>query len=328
VRNKVKISSSSLSAFVIGEVKSIAVDFSLDKDTYNPGDMIKIRGLAKDEDRSSVSNATIDVYANSQYYKVKTDENGIFGIEVPSPDYEGSFELSLKATKYPYGGFSRTKTFRVDKSKGMLIDFPDTLKIGIGANLTQTLSLVNTGQADIGNIAIYLDGLQKDYYVLPQNTSLKSGERKNLQLDFLIPYYAQSGISSVTLKIVSSDITQEKVFGLNVVGTEEANKTTSPTTGLVSAFAVPKISYMDIVYITALSLSCFSFAIMLKKMRIVKGDKEVVRSSLTDAKNFVNSGNTAQRSGNEKYDKVILTEFPNFEKFSKNLKGANDGKGN
>jgi hypothetical protein len=67
---------------------------------------------------------------------------------------------------------------------------------------------------------------------------------------------------------------------------------------------------------------------MLKKFNIKRNDRSKIRSHLSDAKNFL-STREIKKSPEEKYDKVILTEFPNLLRFSKKLiKDDDDGKGN
>jgi hypothetical protein len=317
VRNKAKINSTSLSAFVVGEVKNIVVEFSTDRDVYNIGDSINVKGLTKDEDRNSVSNASIQVYLRglNQLYTAKADSNGIFSLDIPAPTYEGTYELDIKATSYPYGDFLGNKSIIVTKSKDVMIEFPDTIKMNRGENLTQNISIANTGQADV-SLGFFLDGLQDGYYVLPGNTSLKAGERKTLSIDLLIPFFAQTGVSSATLKVQGSGISQEKVFGLSIVETQESNQT-SPT-GYAGSLSMPIISFNEATYIVIFALACFSASIALKKMRIAGNDNGKIRSNLFDAKKQL-SGRGEPAKSDDKYDKVILTEFPNFMRFSKKL---------
>jgi len=326
-RNKARLNSSTsgplYSAFIIGETKNINVDFSLDKNAYNPGDNIKIRGLVKDEDGNSVVNATIEIKVkNTQISStVITDENGIFSLEIPTPQDEGNYDLTLKATSNPYGGFDGDKKFAVTKSKSIFIDFPDTVRIAIGENLTERLNIVNNGQADVNNLKIYLDGVPEGYYNFSENTDLKAGEKKSFDVNFSIPYYAVKGISSATIKIDGNNISQEKVFGLNIVERNESSNQTLPTTGLASGFTLPEINYLDVAFIILFAAVCFSAAIILKKRKIVKSERSKITGFLFDVRNFIGKDEVRHQEKNDKsiYDKLILTEFPNFLNFSKKL---------
>jgi len=337
IRNKARLNSSVsgplYSAFIIGETKNINVDFSLDKNAYNPGDNIKIRGLVKDEDGNSVVNTTVEIkIKNTQISsKVITDENGIFSLEIPTPQDEGNYDLTLKATSNPYGGFGGDKKFAVTKSKSIFIDFPDTVRIAIGENLTERLNIVNNGQADINNLKIYLDGVPEGYYNFSENTDLKVGEKKSFDVSFSIPYYAVKGISSATIKIDGSNISQEKVFGLNIVERNESSNQTLPTTGLASGFTLPEINYLDVAFIILFAAVCFSSAIILKKRKIVKSDRRKITEFLFDVRNFIGNNEIRHQEKNDRsiYDKLILTEFPNFLNFSKKLnRSGENGKDN
>lgn len=329
VRNKARISSTSLSAFVIGEIKSLNVDFNLDKNSYNIDDVIKVKGIVKDEDRASVSNATVDVYIkNTQISsKTTTDENGIFSLEVQTPKNEGSYELVLKAKKQPYNSFEKSKIFEITKSKSILIDFPDTIKIAKDENYTQAFSLVNNGQADINNLKIYFEGIPESYYNFSENISLKSQERKTFDLKFSIPFYADAEISSATIKIEGNNVSQEKVFGLNILEKNQTKNETLPTTGLAIGFTLPKIDYLDIIYIVLFAVVCFSLAIVLKKIKIKKNGRENTRLLLFNVKNIIKQ-DEKETKNQDNYDKVILTEFPNFMKFSNKLFKSNIGDDN
>ncbi len=326
VRNKARINSTTLSAFVIGEIKGISVDFSLDKEIYGLNDKILVRGIAKDEDRNSVSNASIEAYIKNIgiNYRATADENGIFSLEIQTPKDEGKYELVLKVKKNPYKEFNGNKNFEVIKSKSILIDFPDTIKIAKGENFTQKLSLVNNGQADINNLKIYLEGVPKGYYNFSENTSLKPEEEKTFYIKFYIPPYAEKGISSATIKVEGGGMIQEKIFGLNIFDKNETNKTiTSPTTGLATGFSLPEVSYSDVILIVLFAVVCFSAAIVLKKRKINRKSKENIKNVLFDIRNFIkieDSNDVEKRvKGSDPYDKLILTEFPNFFKLSKKL---------
>lgn len=320
IRNRVKVTSSTLSAFVIGETKEIDADFSLDKATYYLGDNIKLTGIVKDIDGDSVSNASVNAYIKTprKDYNVVTDSNGVFSLEFLAPKEEGRYTLVVKASKYPYNDFKEEIDFEVAKSKSIFIDFPETLKIVRGGNLSQEFSLLNNGQADVENINISLEGLPENYYnIVSNNIDLRTGESKTLYIDFSVPVYAETGISSVTIKIENGNVTEEKVFGLNIY--ETGTNETSPT-GLATGFTLPQISYMQIIYIVVFAAVCFSTAIILKKRKV--SNRKVVKSDnfLSDIERYIKNPQTQQIKQNDgSYDKLIITEFPNVMKLSKEL---------
>ncbi len=333
VRNKIKIESVSLSAFVVGEIKSLNVDFSLDKEKYYLDDKITITGIVKDEDRKTVSNASIELYIeNTQMSsKITTDENGIFSIETPAPENEGNYYLTLKAKKSPYKEFSGEKSFEVIKSKSVFIDFPDTIRIARGGNFTQEFSLTNNGQADLFDVKISLEGVPENYYnIISDKIDLKSEEKKTLHIDLFIPIYAETGVSSATLKIEDGNVTEEKVFGLNIFEKSKENETTTAPTGLVTGFVFPEINYLDLIYIALFAVICFSIAIILKKIKIKRSKRDGIKNFLFDIKNFIEKKEPQiQKIKTQKnvgfYDRIIVTEFPNFLKFSEKMKKIKGG---
>jgi hypothetical protein len=324
IRNRVKVTSSTLSAFVIGETKEIDVDFNLDKETYYLGDEIKLTGIVKDIDGESVSNASVNAYIKTSRkdYNVVSDDNGVFSIEFPVPDKEGKYTLVVKASKYPYNDFKAEEDFEVVKSRSIFIDFPETVKITRGANLSQEFSLLNNGQADIENIKISLEGLPESYYnIVSNNIDLISDEEKTLYIDFSVPVYAETGISSVTLKVENGNVSEEKVFGFNIF--EVNGNDSSPTTGLATGFTLPRISFIEMIYIGVFAVVCFSLAIILKKRKVKKKRTGKGENFLSEVEKYIKKGSLEVREiksqSSDSYDKLIITEFPNVLKFSKEL---------
>jgi len=324
IRNKVRLLSSTLSAFVIGETKSLDADFSLDKEMYNLGDKIKLTGIVKDEDGDNVGNASINAYIKNTKinYNLIADDNGVFSIEFTSPENEGEYTIVLKAKNPPYNDFKGENKFKIAKSKSVFIDFPDTIKIARGENFTQEFSLLNNGQAKIDNIKISLEGIPEIYYKIVDNEmDLETDEKKTLYIDFFIPVYAEAGISSATLKVENNGITEEKVFGFNIF--EKAENETSPTTGFATGFTLPQINYLDLVYIVMFAAFCFFVAIILKKRKIGKDNGSDVKIFLFDVGSYLKNRKheiEKNKSQNERfYDKLIITEFPNVMRLSRDL---------
>lgn len=321
VRNKAKITSSTLAAFAVGEIKSIVSDFNTDKGAYSLNDMMKVSGITKDEDRMIVDNATVEAYVSGMLtvFRTATDSNGVFALTIPTPTEEGAYTLSLRIKKSPYEDFYSTKTFTVSKSKSLFIDFPDTVSIEKGTNMSQPFTISNTGQADMKSLNLSIDGISDEYYSIDSSASLLSGEKKDMQIVFHVPVYAQDGISSATLRLEGNNVTQEKIFGLNVRSKQELQENATPTTptGMFTNVTLPYVSYTEMLYIALFAIASFSTVVILKKMRL-KSDRSDVTKTLSNVKGAISGGNTL-RNGQDRYDKVILTEFPNFMKFSKNL---------
>ncbi|MFH0929012.1 MAG: carboxypeptidase-like regulatory domain-containing protein [Candidatus Aenigmatarchaeota archaeon] len=326
IRNKAKVNSSSLSAFVIGEVKDINVIFSLDKEEYNLDEKIKVSGIVKDADGKSVSNASLRVYIKNTLESLDTiaDNNGVFSLELDVPENEGEYLIVVEAEKEPYNDFKGEKSFDVVKSRSLFIDFPETVRIERGKNFSQEFTILNNGQINIDNIMLTLEGLPSEYYnIRPETIGLDVDESRTIYIDFSVPVYAETGISSVSLKAENEELSEEIVFGFNVF--EEDDQVSVPTTGLATGFAIPQISYMELVYVGVFAVVCFSAAILLKKR--TAGDKRSnIRSFLFGVRKYMSfDDRTSVVKKDGSYDKLIITEFPNVLKFSNNLTQTEKG---
>ena len=180
--------------------------------------------------------------------------------------------------------------------------------------------MLNDGQADLEGIEITLEGIPENYYsVSSDRIDLISGERKTMSINFSIPIYADIGVTSVTLKVGNSDFEEEKVFGLNILNKSSAEA--SPTTGLATGFSIPLISYNDLIFVAIFAAACFSVAIILKKVKVSGEKTENDNSFLSDVENYIKKDDLrAKVNESGSYDKLIITEFPNVMKFSKELK--------
>ena len=310
VRNLVEISSSSLSAFAIGTIKSLKVDFSLDKEKYNLEDLITVRGILKDSVGKTVNNATIEVtIKNTDIVSGDiSDSNGIFSISFLAPEDEGNYTLTLDAKKYPYVSLSNKKDFEVIKSRSVYINFPDTVRIECGKNFTQQFSLINTGQDDLQDLTLSLEGLPEGYYGLVSYLDeIKTDEEKGFYINFFVPSDAETGILSTTLKVTGENFYQEKVFGFNVVEKEEQEVTETPT-GFSIGLEFPELT-LDIIYVILLGAIGIVTILILKK-RVGK-KRYVTKNFLFDVKNRLKDndiGKTVKEAIN--YDELISSEFP------------------
>ena len=171
----------------------------------------------------------------------------------------------------------------------------------------------------MNGLIISVEGIPENYYrTTPIDIDLEPDEKKYIRIDFSIPVYAETGISSATLRVEGGNISEEKVFGLNIF---EENAAKPSPTGLITGFVLPEISYLEIVYIILFALLCFSIAIILKK-RKTGGKRDDIRGFLFGIGKYLNYEMHENRNkGNYySYDRLIITEFPNVLKFSKELK--------
>ncbi|MEM5778332.1 MAG: hypothetical protein QXK49_01755 [Candidatus Aenigmatarchaeota archaeon] len=306
VRNIVKVNLNSLSAFVIGERKPIIVNFNLDSEKYYIGSTIKIRGLVKDQDGSAVANASIKAKIKNINKSIETfsDNNGVFTFELKAPEEEGEYILELSATKSPYISFSGSKSFDVVKSRSITIVAPETIRIKQGQKLTQEISLINTGQADLINLNVSLSGIPSNYYNVTNFIErLKANEENKIYIYFSIPEDAEKKTYSLVFSIFNNEIKQEKIIGFTVI---DKNETTTTTPS--GKFIMPKIDF-DMLYLIAFAIICFSIAIILKKLKLKRLKRNEITSFLFDVKGYLKRTNLTKIK--DDYENLILSEFPN-----------------
>jgi len=320
VRNIVKVNLYSLSAFIIGERKEINVNFNLDNEKYYTDGLIKVRGLVKDSDGETVANASVKTHIKNtpNSFYVFSDNNGVFSFELKAPEEEGSYELVVDAEKYPYISFSGSKSFNVTKNRALNIVFPDTVKLKQGQNITQEISLVNVGQADLTNLNISLSGIPNNYYTLKTFIEkLKENEENKIYIQFSIPNDAEKRIYSVTLTVSNNDLRQEKVFGFTIIGNETTVENATAPSG---RFILPTFD-SNLTYIVIFAIFCFSAAIIIKKIKIKRSKRDDVKDFLFDVKDHFRKRKIEvfERKIVTDYKDLISSEFPNAkDKYGKN----------
>ena len=298
VRNLVSVTTSSLSAYALGTLKQLSVDFSLNKESFYLKDLIRIKGVVLDENRNAVSNATVSISlkGTSINATTTTDSNGIFQAEFIGPEAEGLHTLLLKAEKYPYISFNTSKELKFERSQEFSIVFPDTVRAAAGENLTQELDLINTGQSDLYGLQIFITGVPTSYYRIENALEdLKVGETKKIKIYFSIPSDANQTTLSASLTVFNDQVKKEKTFGFTVLA---SNKTVSQPTGITGRVVLPEIDW-NVVFIILFALASFSLAFILKRRKVSRG-REEVRSLLFDLKNRLKSMSFVE----QKFDQI------------------------
>lgn len=327
VRNLVKVNLSSLSAFIVGERKTINANYNLDSQNYYIESPVKVRGILKDEEGDAVVNATVKAYVKNTGIKIETtsDNNGVFSFDFKAPKEEGNYTLVLSAEKTPYISFSDNKNFNALKSIAMEIVIPDTIKLKQGQNFTQEISIVNTGQADFLNLNISLNGIPSNYYNMTNYIErINENEENKVYIYFSIPEDAEKKTYSVTLAVFNNEIRQEKIFGFTIAGKNETIiQTTSPTGRFILPIALPELD-SNMIYIIIFAIICFSAAIILKKIKIRKAKRDDVKDFLFDVKDYFRKRKSELLTNFRDYSdykKLISSEFPNA---LKNIRDEHD----
>ena len=97
-----------------------------------------------------------------------------------------------------------------------------------------------------------------------------------------------------------------------------------------AGLTIPDITINEVFYVIIFLLFCIIAAIIIRKK--VSGKKRSdIYKYLFDVKLFMEKDDVEKEDKTKRYDKLILTEFPNFLKFRKKLineKVVDDGKDN
>ncbi|MEM5879636.1 MAG: carboxypeptidase-like regulatory domain-containing protein, partial [Candidatus Aenigmatarchaeota archaeon] len=225
IRNVIYVNTTSLSAYAIGSLRKLSINFNLNKEIFYLKDLVRLRGMVVDEQKTPVENASVSIQIKNTSIKQKvfSDSNGLFTIEFLSPEQEGNYSLILTAEKHPYISFNSTLTLQVLKSKEISIVFPDTVRINQGENFSQEFSVVNIGQAELYNLKISLEGIPSEHYILQDEIErLDVNEEKKLKIEFSIPANASAGTLSCKIKVFNEEVSKEKIFGFTII---EKNQT-------------------------------------------------------------------------------------------------------
>jgi len=287
VRNTITVDDINLSAYGIGTLKGLSIEFNINKQKFYVKDSIKLRGIVFDKYKNTVDNASVRAYIEDTniYTAIYSDRNGAFLIEFLSPEQEGNYTLHLSAEKYPYIEFNSSISIEVAKSRDILITLPDTIRVKQGGSLDQELTLANTGQADLDDLNISLTGIPKEYYDLVTFIEkLEVGKEKNILISFSIPENATLSTYSATFKVFNTEVSEEKIFGFTVLETNQTEPSKPSSTGV---FTLPKLvlpegstlsAYILVIVFASVS---FTLAILLKKRK--KGSIEIneARANMT-----------------------------------------------
>lgn len=289
IRNIVTIEASSLSAYAIGTKKSLYLDFSSEKDVFSIKELIRIRGITRDEDGNFVPNVLVNASVDGIKASTFSDDNGVFNLEFFAPDQEGVYNLLLTVKKTPYLSFNKTWSFKVIKSRSITLVTPDTIRIKKGGNLTLTFSIVNTGQTDLLNLSLFLIGLPKTYFNLQDKIDeLKINQEKKVPVNFKIPIDASESTLSLIFKVNSTEVSKEEVIGFTIISENVTlpTTTTPPFTFPTGAVTLPTlpISFSEISYALIFGVISISTAYFLRMRKAGIKERKHIKNLLSDIK--------------------------------------------
>jgi len=268
VNSRVSLTLNTLSAIILGREVSLRVSCSLNKKAFYVNESAFISCLVEDEDGNVIENATVTLNFPTETKFGKTDKNGIVTLEYSIPK-EGSFNVTVYAEKVPYSKARGYISFSAERKKEIFISFPDLIKPEIGSNFSLEFSIVNTGQSDLNDIKIYLDGMPFDYILSKSHiTKLLPGERTHILLTIYIPENSTIATYSPRIKLISKEIEYTKNFGMTLIKLEKPQ----PHSGFVVKMPTLKIDSIYI-YLTLFAVFSFSLAYILKRLKKERNKK-------------------------------------------------------
>jgi len=293
VGNIVTLETSSPSTYVIGIKKYLYLDFSSDKSIFNMKELIKLRGVVRDESGNFVQDALLSAKTNSVDIdsSAHSDSNGVFVLEFFTPEEEGFYTLLVKTEKTPYLSYNKTWSFQVVKNRKISLVLPDTIRIKKGENQNLQFSVVNTGQSDIYNLSLSLTGLPQDYFSMQDKIDeLNVNQEVKVPVNFKIPENASETTISITLKVISSEVSVEQIIGFtifseNVTTTATKDKKIFPTFEFPTAKIVLPAWSPDINYAIIFFVGCVLITYIWKKNKTWKiKERKNIKNILLDIK--------------------------------------------
>ena len=279
IKNLVTLETSSLSAYVVGERKSLNLQLTLEKEVYAPGELVKLRGVVRDEEKKLVSNALIYVSLPGVNKTTYSDSAGIFSVEFLAPSIEGVYQILVEAKKNTYLASNATLTFRVVKRRELSLVLPDVIKIPQGDERVVDFSLINTGQVDLSNVSISISGIPEEYFEIPEQISMiRVGEEFKVPVRFRIPPNATPTTLSLTFSARYDGIEKKQTIGFTVLSsnftsisqTQEEPAFQFPSISLPTASLVLPLSASELTYVLIFGFLLIFSAYLLKKLKVRK----------------------------------------------------------
>ncbi|MBN2102348.1 MAG: hypothetical protein JW716_05760 [Candidatus Aenigmarchaeota archaeon] len=228
--NVIMFNTTQPSAFIIGERKELEV--TLDSDigygTYITGENVIIKGQVTDSSGNAIEAADVEIsiVGMEENYNnvVKTIISGNFKSQIEMPTDKGIYNLSVKASRYPFKEVIKYFTIETEiKEEISFINVPDGQKLYVGEPLDIKFSLLNSGQTVLKNIKLYVAGLATEWYqLLPVSINeLEPGAIKDVELKLLVSKsycdkYECKNYYPVTLQAKSDQIDEEALMTLTL----------------------------------------------------------------------------------------------------------------
>ncbi|MCJ7478710.1 MAG: carboxypeptidase-like regulatory domain-containing protein [Candidatus Nanohaloarchaeota archaeon QJJ-7] len=224
-------------AYAIGVRENLDVRYSVGEEVYDPDDTVQVQGTVRDEDENSVFNASVSlIRSGSVVDQMRTDDQGIFNLSVPSPDTEGSHSLTLEASKEPYSRGDVSFDIEVERPSSISITAPDKVSANAGEERNISMYVSNTGFTTIRDFEVIEDDVPfiKD---LEYDTSpIEMNQSREVLLELEISPNVSEDTYTAEPVFVHDGNRKSYAFGITVDPVE--NSTVSPT-GMVASRGDP-----------------------------------------------------------------------------------------
>ena len=254
------------------------------------GQKITITGLSQDTLKNTIPSAIITATISGSTIKDSTvsTSQGIFSLDLENPKKEGNYTLIINVSKKPYLSSQKKINFNVVKTKEISIVSNDLIKLYPKDSAEMQFVIINTGEADLSDITISLEGIPKNYYQLinPNKIELLDVSKEiPVSIYFDIPKNASKEMISCSLIFSSNDISKKQNFVLNILASKNntdtlqtsnqtEDKNMNSTLNFMSSFALPTgFSLFTVVgnettSLTLFALICIMSALLLRKKRL------------------------------------------------------------
>jgi len=185
IRNVVEVHTNNFGAFVLGEQKSLHFyTIAPSKTVAYLGDTIPVEGKILDSDGLEVEGVTVTLTLENRTSNITTLSDGSFVGYVTLPYKEGSFEIEAKAEKEPYISAIKKMIVKTTRKKEISVTLPDTPSVTLNKEGILELIVMNTGQVNLTNIYLHIDGLSvKNYNLVPsQIDKLEPGKSEKVKM--------------------------------------------------------------------------------------------------------------------------------------------------
>ncbi len=273
--NSIHVEIYNLSAFAIGRVKRMLMDFAFDKDVYALKDLVRVSGKVYDEDNSPVENAMVKLHIGEASSTTFTDSSGDFSLDFIAPDYEGTHEVLITASRYGFIETNSTRNIETERISDVSIIFPETVKVEAGSSLEKELKIINIGQEELTNLKIEISGIDDYYFMKKEINKLDIGETETIGVRFFVPSNKTTETLSAVIS-VSGDVSKEKIFGFTIE--EKIEKEPAGPTGFFVNIDFSQItSYLNsILFILAFATVSFTLAFFWKRKKRSHKDLAVI----------------------------------------------------